>query len=139
MISAPGSAARAFSAPTSQALAPAAEHVAKYSAAAAAEHVAEGAENVLDIVEALSGKALRATTTIESCVPELIVGAPLFLVAEDAIGLSAFLELALRFLVPAIAEETQLHTHPALYDDCQIVAAELGAEATVIGAALLAR
>ncbi|NOT58933.1 MAG: ROK family protein [Acidobacteria bacterium] len=43
------------------------------------------------------------------------------------------------YLVSAIADEARLHTHPALYDDCRIVAAELGAEATVIGAALLAR
>ena len=46
---------------------------------------------------------------------------------------------ARQFIVPAIAAETKLHTHPALFDDCQIVAAELDAEATVIGAALLAR
>jgi glucokinase len=43
------------------------------------------------------------------------------------------------YLVPAIAEEAKQYTHPALFDDCQIIAAELGAEATVIGAALLAR
>jgi predicted NBD/HSP70 family sugar kinase len=43
------------------------------------------------------------------------------------------------YLVSAIADEARLHTHPALYDDCRIIAAELGAEATVIGAALLAQ
>jgi predicted NBD/HSP70 family sugar kinase len=42
------------------------------------------------------------------------------------------------YLVSAIADEARQHTHPALYDDCRIVAAELGAEATVIGAALQA-
>ncbi len=42
------------------------------------------------------------------------------------------------YLVSALADEARLHTHPALYDDCRIIAAELGAEATVIGAALLA-
>ncbi len=43
------------------------------------------------------------------------------------------------YLVSAIADEARLHTHPALYDDCCIVAGELGAEATVIGAGLLAQ
>lgn len=43
------------------------------------------------------------------------------------------------YLVSAIADEARQHTHPALFDDCRIMAAELGAEATVIGAALLAR
>jgi predicted NBD/HSP70 family sugar kinase len=43
------------------------------------------------------------------------------------------------YLVSAIADEAREHTHPALYDDCRILAAELGAEATVIGAAQLAR
>ena len=43
------------------------------------------------------------------------------------------------YLVSAITDEARLHTHPALYDDCRIIAAELGAEATAIGAALLAR
>lgn len=46
---------------------------------------------------------------------------------------------ARQFLVPAIAEEAQRHTHPALFGDCQIVGAELGADATVVGAALLAQ
>jgi predicted NBD/HSP70 family sugar kinase len=43
------------------------------------------------------------------------------------------------YLVSAIADEARIHTHPSLYDDCRIVAGELGAEATVIGAALLAQ
>ena len=43
------------------------------------------------------------------------------------------------YLVSAIADEARQHTHPALYDDCRIVAGELGAEATVIGAGLLAQ
>ena len=45
---------------------------------------------------------------------------------------------ARRFLVPAIANEAEQRASELLYADCQIVAAELGAEASVIGAALLA-
>lgn len=45
---------------------------------------------------------------------------------------------ARRFLVPAIAEEAEQRASEIIYADCQIVAAELGAEASVIGAALLA-
>jgi glucokinase len=43
-----------------------------------------------------------------------------------------------RFLVQAIAEEASQRASSIIFDDCQIVAAELGAEAGVIGAALLA-
>lgn len=43
-----------------------------------------------------------------------------------------------RFLVPAIAEEAEQRASEIIYADCQIVPAELGAEASVIGAALLA-
>lgn len=42
------------------------------------------------------------------------------------------------FLVPAIAEETRQRVSEIVYDDCRILAAEIGAEACVIGAALLA-
>jgi glucokinase len=42
------------------------------------------------------------------------------------------------FLVPAIAEEARRRAFAAAFADCQIVAAELGGEAGVIGAALLA-
>ncbi len=42
------------------------------------------------------------------------------------------------FLVSSIAEEVRQRTFAAAFDDCRIVAAELGAEASVIGAALLA-
>lgn len=45
---------------------------------------------------------------------------------------------ARRFLVPAIAKETEQRASELIYANCQIVAAELGAEASVIGAALLA-
>jgi predicted NBD/HSP70 family sugar kinase len=45
---------------------------------------------------------------------------------------------ARRFLVPAIAQEVEQRASELLYANCQIVAAELGAEASVIGAALLA-
>jgi glucokinase len=42
------------------------------------------------------------------------------------------------FLAPAIIEEARRRAFPAAFEDCQIVAAELGEEAGVIGAALLA-
>jgi glucokinase len=42
------------------------------------------------------------------------------------------------FLVPAIAEEARRRAFAAAFEDCQIVAAELGEEAGVVGAALLA-
>jgi glucokinase len=42
------------------------------------------------------------------------------------------------FLIPAIAEATRLRASEMAFNDCRIVAAELGAEAGVIGAALLA-
>lgn len=45
---------------------------------------------------------------------------------------------ARRFLVPAITEEARRRAFAAAFEDCQIVAAELGEEAGVIGAALLA-
>jgi glucokinase len=45
---------------------------------------------------------------------------------------------ARRFLVPAIAREVEQRASAPLYANCQIVAAELGPEASVIGAALLA-
>jgi glucokinase len=45
---------------------------------------------------------------------------------------------ARRFLVPSITEETQQRASELLYANCQIVAAGLGEEACVIGAALLA-
>ena len=45
---------------------------------------------------------------------------------------------ARRFLVPAITEEVRQRAFAPEFDDCRIVAAELGAEAGVIGAALLA-
>jgi glucokinase len=44
-----------------------------------------------------------------------------------------------QFLVPAIAQEARQRASEEAFSDCQIVAAELGAEAGVIGAALLAR
>lgn len=47
-------------------------------------------------------------------------------------------QAARRFLVPAIAEEAEQRASEIIYADCQIVPAELGAEASVIGAALLA-
>ena len=47
-------------------------------------------------------------------------------------------QAARRFLVPAIAEEAEHRASEIIYADCQIVPAELGAEASVIGAALLA-
>lgn len=47
-------------------------------------------------------------------------------------------QAARRFLVPAIAEEAEQRASEILYADCQIVPAELGPEASVIGAALLA-
>jgi predicted NBD/HSP70 family sugar kinase len=43
-----------------------------------------------------------------------------------------------QFLVSTIAEESQKRASAAAFEDCRIVAAEIGAEATVIGAALLA-
>jgi glucokinase len=43
-----------------------------------------------------------------------------------------------RFLVQAIAEEASQRASSLIFSDCQIVAAELGAEAGVIGTALLA-
>jgi glucokinase len=46
---------------------------------------------------------------------------------------------ARRFLVPAIAEEASQRASSLIFDDCKIVAAELGGEAGVIGAALLAQ
>ncbi len=42
-----------------------------------------------------------------------------------------------QFLVPAIAEEARQRASEEAFNDCRIVAAELGAEAGVIGAALL--
>lgn len=42
------------------------------------------------------------------------------------------------FLVPAIAEEVERRVSPMAFADCRILAAEIGAEAGVIGAALLA-
>lgn len=42
------------------------------------------------------------------------------------------------FLVPAIADETRRRAFTAAFEDCRIVAAQLDAEAGVIGAALLA-
>jgi glucokinase len=42
------------------------------------------------------------------------------------------------FLVPAIAEEARRRAFAAVFEDCRILAAELGEEAGVIGAALLA-
>lgn len=45
---------------------------------------------------------------------------------------------ARRFLVPAIAREVEQRASELIYANCQIVPAELGAEASVIGAALLA-
>ncbi|MBI1761687.1 MAG: ROK family protein [Acidobacteria bacterium] len=45
---------------------------------------------------------------------------------------------ARNFLVPAIAAEAEQRAAEIIFADCQIVAAELGAEASVIGAALLA-
>jgi glucokinase len=44
-----------------------------------------------------------------------------------------------QFLVPAIVAEARQRASEEAFRDCQIVAAELGAEAGVIGAALLAR
>jgi glucokinase len=44
-----------------------------------------------------------------------------------------------QFLVPAIVAEVRQRASEEAFGDCQIVAAELGAEAGVIGAALLAR
>jgi glucokinase len=44
---------------------------------------------------------------------------------------------ARRFLVESIAAEAQQRASPIIYADCRIVPAELGAEAGVIGAALL--
>jgi glucokinase len=41
------------------------------------------------------------------------------------------------FLVPAIAAEARQRVSEATFNDCRIVAAEIGAEASVIGAALL--
>lgn len=46
---------------------------------------------------------------------------------------------ARQFLVPAIAAEVEQRAASLIYQDCRIVAAELGAEAGVIGAALLAQ
>ncbi len=43
-----------------------------------------------------------------------------------------------QFLIPAIANEAQQRVSVEAFTDCQVVAAELGAEAGVIGAALLA-
>ena len=43
------------------------------------------------------------------------------------------------FLVPAISAETRKRAFAPVYQDCRIVAADLGGEAGVIGAALLAR
>ncbi len=45
---------------------------------------------------------------------------------------------ARQFLVPAIAEEAHQRTSEEAFADCRIVPAELGPEATVMGAALLA-
>src|SRR5262245_16441601 len=42
------------------------------------------------------------------------------------------------FLVPAITKEVQIRVSEEAYSDCKILAAEIGAEAGVIGAALLA-
>jgi len=44
-----------------------------------------------------------------------------------------------QFLVPAIKNEAQQRVSEEAFNDCQVVAAELGAEAGVIGAALLAQ
>jgi glucokinase len=44
-----------------------------------------------------------------------------------------------QFLVPAITEEARQRASEEAFNDCRIVAAELGPEAGVIGAALLAR
>jgi len=41
-------------------------------------------------------------------------------------------------LVPAINDEARRRAFGPIFEDCQVVAAELGSEATVIGAALLA-
>jgi predicted NBD/HSP70 family sugar kinase len=43
------------------------------------------------------------------------------------------------FLVSSIAAGVRERTFTAAFDDCRIVAAEIGAEAGVIGAALLAK
>ena len=88
----------------------------------AAENGDDLAKMMLQRTGAFIGRALAGVINLLNLSMVAIGGAP----------------AARPFLVPSITEETRRRAFAPVFQDCRIVAAELGVEAGVIGAALLA-